>query len=119
MGLIKQLTTPNGVPLNYHRVVSVNVITNDQNIIEVASYISQEKRREEQEAQTEAQETGIWPEMDVYIHTQAFSAPYDQDMTIRSAYAWLKENAGFGDAEDAFEEDEEPCPIRIMQDDRR
>ena len=48
MGLKKHITLPNGIQLNYHRVVSVNVITNQQNLIEVAGYTSQAKRREEQ-----------------------------------------------------------------------
>ena len=45
MGLEKNITLPNGVRLNYHRIVSVNVITNHQNIVEVASYTSKAKRQ--------------------------------------------------------------------------
>ena len=108
MGLEKNITLPNGVRLNYHRIVSVNVITNHQNIVEVASYTSKAKRQEEQEAYDQARETGEWPEIDVLINTQYFNAPYDQDMTIISAYEWLKTLPEFKGADDVieFKEDE-------------
>ena len=50
MALIKAITLNNGIVVNYHRVVSVNNITNHASIIEIASYISKEKRQEEKEA---------------------------------------------------------------------
>ena len=103
MGLKKHITLPNGVHLNYHRVVSVTVITNQQNIVEVASYTSNAKRQEEQEAYDQARETGEWPEMDVFINTQYFNAPYDQDMTVISAYDWLKTLPEFEGADDVIE----------------
>ena len=46
MALNKSITLENGVTVNYHRVVSVNSITNKASIIEIASYISKEKREE-------------------------------------------------------------------------
>ena len=105
MGLKKHVTLNNGVQLNYFRVVSVHVITNQQNIIEVAGYTSQAKRREEQAALAQAQETGEYPETNVYIDTQMVVAPYDQEMTVASAYEWLKDNAGFEEADDVLEEE--------------
>ena len=109
MGLKKHITLPNGIPVNYHRVVSLNVVTNEQNVVEVASYTSQAKRHEEQEAYDQARETGEWPEMDVFVYAQFFNAPYDQDMTVISAYEWLKTLPEFEGAEDVieFKEDEE------------
>ena len=47
MALNKKIQLENGVEVNYHRIVSVNEIINDQTIIEVASYTSEEKRGEE------------------------------------------------------------------------
>ena len=47
MALIKEITLENGIIINYHRVVSVNNITNHSSIIEVASYTSKAKREEE------------------------------------------------------------------------
>ena len=109
MGLKKHITMPNGIQLDYHRVSGVTIITNVQNIIEVASYTSQAKRHEEQDALKEARETGQYPETNVFIEAQMFNAPYDQDMTVISAYEWLKTLPEFEDAEDVieFKEDEE------------
>ena len=103
MGLEKHVTLPNGIQLSYHRVVSVNIITNQQNIVEVASYTSKAKRQEEQEAYEQARETGEWPDLDVFIDTSHHSAPYDQDMTVISAYEWLKTLPEFEGADDVIE----------------
>lgn len=93
MALLKAIELDNGVTVNYHRVVSVNTITNVQNIIEVASYTSEEKRNEEAAA------IAIASPMNVFINTQFFAADYDQTMTVENAYDWLKENvAEYADA---------------------
>ena len=47
MAIIKNITLDSGVIVNYHRVVSVNNITNVTSIVEVASYTSKAKREEE------------------------------------------------------------------------
>ena len=47
MALIKEIELSNGVTVNYHRIVSVNNITNHSSVIEVASYTSKAKREEE------------------------------------------------------------------------
>lgn len=106
MGLKKHVTLDNGVQLNYFRVVSLNVITNEQNIIEVAGYTSQAKRREESAALDEARETGQYPETNVFISTEYFNASYDQHMTVASAYEWLKALPEFEGAEDVLESNE-------------
>ena len=49
MALNKKIELKNGVIVNYHRIVSINKITNNANIIEIASYTSKEKRDEEKE----------------------------------------------------------------------
>lgn len=43
MALKKEIALNNGVIVRYHRVVSLNTITNINNIIEIASYASEEK----------------------------------------------------------------------------
>lgn len=106
MGLGKPIEMPNGVTLNYHRVVSVNIITNNQNTIEVASYVSVKKRLEERECIKALAEGDNEASCDVYIETSVFSAPYDPNMTVSSAYGWLKEkeeSGVFAGAEDVFE----------------
>lgn len=94
MGLLKEIELDNGVTVRYHRVVSVNTITNVSNVIEVASYTSHEKREEEQDAVS-----GGEP-MNIYVHTRFESAPYDQTMTVEGAYEWLKTLPEFADAAD-------------------
>ena len=47
MALLKEIELENGVKVNYHRIVSLVKITNNANIIELASYTSKEKRQEE------------------------------------------------------------------------
>lgn len=94
MALTKEFELDSGVTVRYHRIVSVNTVTNVSNIIEVAGYTSQEKREEEQAAVS-----GGEP-MDVFIHTRYESTPYDQTMTVEGAYAWLKSLPEFADAAD-------------------
>jgi hypothetical protein len=103
MGLSKDMVLANGIPVKYHRVTSVNVITNVQNIVEVASYISEEQRRKQQADFEHAKETGEWPEETVFSDSRYLVAPYDQDMTVISAYEWLKTLPEFEGATDVIE----------------
>ena len=43
MGLKKEIELDNGIKLNYHRIVSINKVTNKGIVIEIGSYISEEK----------------------------------------------------------------------------
>lgn len=98
MALRKAIEVGDGVVTNYHRIVSVNTITNVQNTVEVASYTSQAKREEEREAVANG------TAMNVYIATRYEVAEYDQEMTVAGAYEWLKANIqDFTDAEDVLE----------------
>ena len=101
MALSKRITLANGVTTNYHRVVSVNAITNVQNIIEVASYTSKAKRVEEQEALVAGEKA------DVFISTSILSAPYDQSMTVVLAYEWIKTLPEYEGATDVLEDERE------------
>lgn len=104
MALSKRITLGNGVTTNYHRVVSVDNITNVQSTIEVASYTSESKRKEESEAIANG------ADMNVFIETRFFSAAYDPGMTVTRAYEWLKANvADFADAEDIYDEGDGPA----------
>ena len=95
MALLKSIELDNGVTVKYHRIVSVNIVANQQNIIEVASYTSREKREEEIQALANGED------MNVYIETQFFNTDYAQGMTCRTAYDWLKANVpAFEGAED-------------------
>ena len=93
MALKKQIELDNGVIVNYHRIVSINKITNITNIIEVASYTNSTKREEEKEAIKNGKE------MNVFINTQYINAVYDETSNIDSTYKYLKTLEQFKDAE--------------------
>lgn len=93
MGLRKEIILENGVAVNYHRIVSINKITNVSNIIEVASYTSEQKRQEEKEAINENSK------MNIYISTQFLTKEYNPNETIEQSYEYLKSLEMFVDAE--------------------
>ena len=95
MALNKKIELENGIVLNYHRIVSINKITNVQTIIEIASYTSEEKR----ELEKEALENG--EAFDVYIHTIYVDKKYDETDTIENLYDYLKTTEIFENAENA------------------
>ena len=84
MAIIKNITLDNGVTVNYHRIVSVNNITNHASIIEVASYTDKSKREEEKEKLASASA------MNVFISTEYLSVPYNENFNVKSAYEYLK-----------------------------
>lgn len=84
MALIKEIELNNGVKVNYHRIVSVNNVTNHASIIEIASYTSKEKREQEKEA-FERKEF-----IDVFKETQFIEKEYEEDLNVVSAYEYLK-----------------------------
>lgn len=94
MALIKSITLDNGITVNYHRVVSVNNITNQASIIEVASYTNKEKRQEEKSALENNQP------MNIFIHSEYLNVPYNSNLNVNSAYAYLKGLEKFENSED-------------------
>ena len=98
MAISLQKTLPNGVPLSYHRIVSLTTVVNQQCIIEVASYINQEAREQEQAA---IADTDIG--CDVYIDTRLISVPYDPEMSVTKAYTLLKGMDEYKDATDVID----------------
>jgi len=93
MAILKEIELDSGVIVNYHRVVSVNNITNHASIIEVASYTTKDKREEEKTA-LENNEG-----MNVFIDTEYMSIPYDAEMNVNSAYEYLKTTEKYADSE--------------------
>lgn len=94
MGLLKEIELENGVAVKYHRIVSVNTITNQQNVIEVASYVSQAQREREAAAIASGEDCNV------YISTKFHAAAYDESMTVETAYNWLKDQPDYDNAED-------------------
>ena len=84
MALIKDITLESGITVNYHRIVSVNNITNYASVIEIASYTSSAKREEEKTALKNNEP------MNVFIHTQYLKIAYDKSLDVDEAYAYLK-----------------------------
>ena len=101
MALSKPIELPNGIVLNYHRVCDIQTTVNQQINIQVASYINQAKRQEEQEAYKNG--TG----MNVFIEGSWYTTEYtDEGMSTPGAYAYLKTLPEFEGATDVFEEGE-------------
>lgn len=98
MAIIKSITLENGINVNYHRVVSVNNITNRSSIIEIASYTSKSKRAEEKEALQSNQS------MSVFIHSEYLNTTYNPNLNVNSAYTYLKTLEKFTGYTDDFDE---------------
>ena len=94
MAILKEVILDSGIPVNYHRVVSVNNITNQLSIIEVASYVSKTKRLEEKEKLAN-NET-----MNIFINTKYLNKEYTQNLNVVSAYDYLKTLEEFSGAVD-------------------
>ncbi len=85
MAIIKKLNSKEyNIPTTYHRIVSVNNITNHASIIEIASYENKEKRQIEKEALL------LGNPMDVFISTEYLNTPYNENFNVSSAYEYLK-----------------------------
>lgn len=95
MALVKSVELDNGVVVTYHRIVSINKVTNKSIIIEVASYINESKRQEEIEKQ------GSGEPMNIYIDTTYLNKDYDETETIEDLYDYLKTTDKFKNAQDA------------------
>lgn len=94
MALLKEITLENGVVVRYHRIVSINKITNNSTIVEVASYTNEEKREEEREAIKNGKS------MNVFIDTNYYNFDYNENDNIQDYYNKLKELDKFKDSED-------------------
>lgn len=84
MALLKSIELGNGITTNYHRIVSVNNITNQASIIEIASYTSKAKREEEKIAL--ANKTS----MDVFTKRIDVTKDYTKELNVDTAYTYLK-----------------------------
>ena len=96
MALEKNITLENGITLNYHRIVSINKITNNSTIIEVASYINESERQKEINYYNSTEEK----EMNVFIETNYIEKEYNETDTIEELYNYLKTLEMFKDAID-------------------
>ena len=100
MALIKKIELDSGITVNYHRIVSINKITNERTLIEVASYTSEEKRNEEIELLEQSKLTGEAISMNVFIDTNYIEKEYNENDTIEDCYDYLKTLDKFKNAKD-------------------
>lgn len=89
MALYKQIRQSDGVTTNYHRILYVMATINRQNSIAVLSYVDDESRQTEKTA-----------EMQPYNKSITYEVPYDPNMTVESAYGYLKTLPEFEGATD-------------------
>ena len=92
MGL-KATIRIDGVPLGYHRIAQLGVEVNSMNYITVFSYLSQDERELEDDPEGEQP----------YRHAWIVQTDYDPDMSVNTAYGYLKTLADFDGAEDVIE----------------
>ena len=97
MALQKEITLDNGITLKYHRIVSINKITNNTTIIEVASYINKSERQKEIDYYNSTEEE---KSMNVFIETDYIEKKYNEIDTIEELYNYLKTLEMFKDAID-------------------
>lgn len=111
MAIQKEIELENGVVLNYHRITSINKITNISNNIEVSSYTNEVQRLKEktyQELQkkntnnelTDEEQLQLKHGIDIYIYTEYIDIPYNENMTIEDAYVYLKSLEKYKDSID-------------------
>ena len=89
MALYKEIKQSDGVTTKYHRILFLQKTVNRQNSIAVLSYVDEESRAEET-AGTMAQP---------YQKSITYETAYDENMTIESAYEYLKSLPQFEGAE--------------------
>lgn len=112
MALQKEIELENGIVLNYHRITSLNKLTNISNNIEVNSYINESQREKEkayqnaqrksanEEELTEEEKELLENGINVLVVADFISIPYDENMTIENAYEYLKTTEKYKDSED-------------------
>ncbi len=124
MAISKAMTQSNGIALNYHRIVSVNTVTNVQTSIEVQSYISEEARLTEKQwyenmrryNELSKQDVSLLTDedrafvegfeikpLDVYIQSSFHVMGYDPYMNVNGGYDYLKSLPEYEGCMDVFE----------------
>lgn len=89
MALYKEIKQADGVTTKYHRILFLTQTTNRQNSIAVLSYVDNESRDAEKENYMSQP----------YQRSTTYETKYDPNMTIESAYEYLKTLPQFDGAE--------------------
>lgn len=88
MALFKNIRQDDGVTTNYHRILYMTQVVNQQNSIAVVSYVDSESRESDN------------MDSPVYKKAITYETKYDEGMTIETAYEYLKTLPAFDGAED-------------------
>ena len=101
MAIKKQITAPNGIVTEYHRVAMLKIDTNQKNTILVHSYLSEVGRQIEKDY-----DAGLYADVEEgmmnfpYVDAKYIDCDYDGEMTIVGAYNYLKTLPTFSGGED-------------------
>jgi hypothetical protein len=90
MALAIAVRQDDGVVTSYHRILFLTKTTNRQNSIAVLSYVDEETRESEKDS----------AEIQPYRRSVTYETTYDPNMTIESAYNYLKTLPEFEGADD-------------------
>lgn len=93
MAIQKEIELENGMVLNYHRITSLNKITNRSIIIEVNSYINELQREKEKLWYDDERERA--KPMNVIVEATYIELPYEEEFDIKDAYEYLKNTEDF------------------------
>lgn len=80
MALLKSIKQADGVATSYHRILFVQKMTNHHNSIAVLSYVDEAARAEELSNVT----------AQPYQKSITYETDYDENMTVSTAYDYLK-----------------------------
>lgn len=112
MALKKELLLKNGITVNYHRIVALNEIINENISIQVLSYLDESKRTAEKEFEdiqnkiskneevTEEEMEKISEGFETYTYHSNYQIEYQDNYSVKDAYDYLKTLDEFKDAKD-------------------
>jgi hypothetical protein len=101
MAIKKRVTADNGIVTEYHRVVLVRIDVNQHNTILVHSYLNEDGRQIEKDYAA-----GLYKDVEAgfmkfpYVDAKYLHPAYDENMTVKGAYEYLKTLPQFEGAED-------------------
>lgn len=101
MAIKKKVTADNGIVTEYHRIALVSIDVNQQNTILVHSYLNADGRQIEKDYAA-----GLYRDVDAgfmkfpYVDAKYINTAYDENMTVKAAYNYLKTLPQFEGAED-------------------
>lgn len=91
MALKKEIKFPNGITMNYHRIVLINVDVNQHVTILVRSYLDEDGRQYEKDyAEGLIREPNFPYTQAEYKHMEYDASDILKGDVVSSAYAWLK-----------------------------